>query len=503
MSSLAFFVQGQCNCKKCREQRQKTMSAKMLSKIRNKLSFLPANFDPEQGFNGLTIIDGKDLDAKINEVLEFNKAERLKLINAGVTKMWRRFCTECGKIHRRDPSTKTMVKGRVRYVCKECAEKHYYHCEKCKKFEKKGIETTVEKKTYCSDCAQLLFTHCRNCHSLNWKRNLINMDEYASFGSGVFLCQNCFDEYTAECVSCGRRDWTQNLRSMRNGGRICQACREMNQPIHSWRYKPSPVFHINKERERYHKQGLYFGIELEVELFGDGDYSNREYVGELVLKHMGPKYTYNKHDGSLLSNGERGFEIVSYPLSWQRYRDDRKKWDSLFAFLHSMNVHSYKSGRCAMHVHMSKPAFTTHQTYKFVDFMYNPKHTPFVIFLSDRGKYNEWFQTYASLDGYHNCKKNAKYKRGIHHSAVDLSPPTTNEVRIFRGTLTPSLFHKNMEFCKALYEFTRDVSRKDNTVYNFVKYIYRRQNRSIYRNLIKFIMSDAKIIKTYNLGGIF
>jgi len=80
--------------------------------------------------------------------------------------------------------------------------------------------------------------------------------------------------------------------------------------------------------------------------------------------------------------------------------------------------------------------------------------------------------------------KNAKKDKGGHsrYTAINICNTNTIEIRIFRGTLAPGSFFKNIEFCAALFEFTRD--NKNTDLNNFKQFI---QNRAEFKNLAKFI----------------
>jgi len=59
------------------------------------------------------------------------------------------------------------------------------------------------------------------------------------------------------------------------------------------------------------------------------------------------------------------------------------------------------------------------------------------------------------------------------------------EVRIFRGTLKPARFMKNLEYVKAIYEYCRDAGVSQLTPYNFKRFV--ENNKKQYSNLYGFL----------------
>lgn len=505
MSDQQWYVQGECNCNRCLEERKTAASSVVLDNLKEALPFVPTWFDPSKGFGGKTVKNGKHLDKQIQALLKKNKLEEKLLVNAGVSKAQWRYCADCGVLHERIPDHLVRVDGKARYLCQSCFDATYYRCVHCGKVESRGMEFRVKGKDYCRKCVSELFESCHWCTQWFERDDLISLERHTSFSPDSVICESCFNERLRRCDECEGLFDRNQLVGVADDRIVCRSCEEAHRPIHSWRYKPTPQYHLKNGEGKHRTDTLMFGIELELELFSSkSKWSNREWVGQQVLELMGRDKVYNKHDGSLRDEGSMGFEIVSHPVSWQEYRDTRKEWDACFTMLKGYECKSFESGRCGMHVHLNKRAFTTHHTYKFVDFIYNPAHRDFIVAISGRGSYNRQFSTFASLEGYEEMKRNAKDKTGRgHHTAVDLSPPHTNELRIFRGSLNPNLFHKNMEFSHALFHFTKCNSREENTVYDFVRYISKRHRRNMYRNLYKYILVDKDIRRQYGLKRIF
>ena len=201
-----------------------------------------------------------------------------------------------------------------------------------------------------------------------------------------------------------------------------------------------------------------------------------------IAEHICDKFDflYCKNDGSLNS----GFEIVTHPMSSQYLNDNKYKFSQLLDYLSKNGYTSYQEGTCGIHIHISKSAFTTLHLYKFLAFFYN--HPKYITKISQRttSQLNQW----ARLDDdqkqiiYKAKNKNQDTSR---YAAINLKNSKTVEVRIFRGTLKPMSFFKNIEFIQAIIEYTKMVSVSDNNLKHFQAWI--KANSQKYPNLFNFL----------------
>ena len=70
------------------------------------------------------------------------------------------------------------------------------------------------------------------------------------------------------------------------------------------------------------------------------------------------------------------------------------------------------------------------------------------------------------------------------HYAVVVYPQTV-ELRIFRGTLSPFGFWKDLEFCKALYDFSKKGGIYSMIRNDFVRFVLKQGNK--FRRLRQFM----------------
>jgi len=312
---------------------------------------------------------------------------------------------------------------------------------------------------------------CRKC-LMNYYTLCTNCDTYTSnpilTASGCPICNACYDEHFFTCESCDR---TFHLEYYGEDG-CCQGCYHSNNLL-EYDYQPDFNFYGKP------KNDLFFGIELEIENIEE------KQTNDIInnLHHS----LYVKEDGSL----SNGFEVVSHPASFKWIKENLKHWREVFDFS-KQGFRSYQTDTCGMHVHMSRKAFGTLQLYKLLKIFYeNPK---FILIMSRRSKMYR-LEKYSSLTSDESLiiKARKPYEEDFskRYTAVNLCNPDTIEIRIFRGTLAEIGFLRNLEFCKAIYDFTKNVSVKNCIPPNFIKHVI---NSKQYPNLHKFII-DKDLVK--------
>ena len=69
----SFFVQGECNCKRCVEERKQAATSTCLKTLSKELPFMPANFDVKGGFNGLGFPGKEKLEQLVDKLIKANE----------------------------------------------------------------------------------------------------------------------------------------------------------------------------------------------------------------------------------------------------------------------------------------------------------------------------------------------------------------------------------------------------------------------------------------------
>jgi len=246
---------------------------------------------------------------------------------------------------------------------------------------------------------------------------------------------------------------------------LCVSCHGLGENIHSYGYKPDPIFLGTPKKVSKGLVEPYFGFELEIENVSQ-NLTNLE-AAESIDANSG--YLYCKHDGTL----DSGFEIVSHPMSFEfiekELKDKESQLNKVFK-LAGQGFRSFSTETCGFHVHMSLKSFSTLHLYRYLRLLM--EHPRFTLKVSQRTPGN--LQSWARLDG-EPITLTAKQKRSaIRRSACNVSSNTL-ENRLFRGNLRKDVFHGRLELLIALYRYTLGCSIPRATPKDF--YTWARKNR--------------------------
>lgn len=369
---------------------------------------------------------------------------------------------------------------------------------------------------YCQGCRRT----CSSCSGA-----IVNSCTRTALGRD--FCANCYDRNVSSCSGCGQEFLTTNSNSTTSACRAClltcTKCRasivlgderhaQNDAIICSLCVKPEDDGDDIGDPETYEFpyqaritmgiqsystvveaalstfgqpiDGLFMGVELEVET----GVTAHDHVAKDVT-HSFDGFVICKSDGSI----GHGFEIVTAPASFE---EQVERWSQFFT--HKYPLTSFKSGRCGMHVHVSKAALSPSQLARLNTFIYAPRNTALVEMIAQRNLRSGWGAQYAAitkkrslLDGLSIKQKKAtfSYERFRERGALNFGGNhNTVEFRIFRGTMKPSSFLKNLEFVHALVQFCKPgtASFKDyERPEAFKRYVS--EHKFMYRNLNSYI----------------
>lgn len=384
-------------------------------------------------------------------------------------------CEGCNKKYHEDD----MRTASDDYYCDDCFSDLLF-CEHCEEYVPTDEGCTVHARSgdeiWCDSCVDNQAWYCDGCSERH-------SDYYSSYhirGSNINVCEDCRDNiHYFECVECNE-DWHADYCTNPNDDNdnwICSNCaRNGGGRINNYSYKPRAVFFKADGQNVNERNDLFFGIELEVE---QKDSSVSRYD---ITKRIEHESYYFKSDGSL----DNGFEIVTHPMTFEyihQHKTDifQKALDTLIA----NGYRSYDSNTCGIHIHLSKKAFGTWQLYRFIKFFIDNKE--FVVAISQRkpDQLERWSAIEEETNSeliYKAKKKNGDGQRK-RYVAVNLQNDRTVEIRLFRGTLNIQSFMKNVEFCYALFSFTRDCN--DTSLDKFKEYIDKSNDYSMLKKFIK------------------
>ena len=296
---------------------------------------------------------------------------------------------------------------------------------------------------------------------------------------GCGICGNRVHQDRVECPHCNAAI-CGNCGSWHREGDYCSDCEtctsccncEDDSFIHSYSYKPIAQFISISKKDSYDKKiGLYFGIELEVNVSSRYD---RQARAEKVQARLGDS-AYLKEDGSLVSGG---FEIVTHPHTFHTMKE---VWSDYFNKGRISGLSSFSSGECGLHIHISRKALSRAQIRRMIVFVNSPENYNFISLIAQRGDthYSQIKKKSPSAVAYVGDGGDDRYE------AINLTNRKTIEVRIFRGSHRLDRVLKNLEFCHALTVFCNNAGYRDLTVEKFCKFVA--SNSKLYPNLVSYL----------------
>lgn len=473
------FVDG-CACNSCVEKREQGIFKDAVAMFYPELPFVP---DGVAYFIGLRPLD------------QLHWLNEQRLINNRYTANWKEadpdrelfWCKFCGGLVLEEDSTEH---GDDRY-CRSCMRKVFF-CDDCGDIHSSGdchiIHSDTGNKKLCHACSNT-YDICGDCRMGYAKGSLVYFDIGAR-GDGLptkyGVCSACSEKNKRVCSSCGTISHKKIVGLVGNNMCLCQACKEEEKGLHQYYYKPIRLHFQSAPKEgRVSENAFHMGFELEVARYKS--FVDIEPMCYLIKERYGKEYVYCIHDGTIERGcGYPGMEVVTHPFTWQEYKTNGiDRWTDLCLYLRSKGWKANMKG-IGFHVHTTKAAWGTHQIYKLMKLIYGNKS--FVTKIAQR-KANEYCtMSSADFDEAVLVAKDKKNRQADHYGAINLnkgngSSSTTIEFRMFQGTLEPLYLHKNIEFVKACYDFTRThVTMKKKDFQAFIK-----NNRRLYPSLNEFI----------------
>lgn len=225
----------------------------------------------------------------------------------------------------------------------------------------------------------------------------------------------------------------------------------------------------------------HFGVELEVECpRGDRNGTAKNIKKWFDTNRDENEQLLYEEDGSLSC----GFEMITNPMGLDKHREIWKwlEQKELVAPLRSHNTST-----CGLHVHVSKAGLSNLTISKAVCFVNNPSNEALIKAIARR---------YGS--GYCRAKhvtigKGAKC--GDKYEMINLGKRHTMEFRIFRGTLNYSAIQAAIEFTNAVINFSASTSVEELSELNFLKFIYKLEQRMDTKFLRNYLEQRSARIK--------
>lgn len=182
-------------------------------------------------------------------------------------------------------------------------------------------------------------------------------------------------------------------------------------------------------------KSYYMGIEIETEIAHEHVQTKEMFdshrLSLSIAKTLKSEMFFYKRDGSLDSSG---VEIVSHPFTFSFLKERGwREFNRVLRSYVSAGFSSFKSGRCGIHIHVSRVAFKDISAVQMWFEICQP-----------------WIEKIAQRRQNDYCKYSVG---GDKYRAVNVSKSGTYEFRIFRGNLRPNRVLKNIEFVDAVRGF--------------------------------------------------
>lgn len=346
-------------------------------------------------------------------------------------------CNSCSTSYEPDELI-TLGNGAV--LCSECR----FCCERCDTYDDNDNARYIDGEgSWCESCYDDYSFYCEGCET---SYNIDNNNYYRVYDIDRDWCEHCCSNNANWCEPCDgyNRDSCENCDG--GGGRL----------VNDYSYKPEPQFHGNA------KNGLYFGLELEMEIRDGALNESASYIQEM----MGD-FIYLKDDSSINGGGYSGFEMVSHPATLDYFTNNKNLWLTLDYLKRVHTARSWDAKSCGLHIHISRAGFKSGaHTHRFLSLIY--KNSDKMMRLAGRKstyakfndvyKYDEFDRPYFTLADKVANPNNAMTER---FSAVNTQNEHTLELRFFRGTMNPDGVMSALQLAEATVEYTRDLTLSD------------------------------------------
>lgn len=289
---------------------------------------------------------------------------------------------------------------------------------------------------YCEDCYSEHFYSCDDCG------DTIPRDDIIHISDNHYVCQDCFDNSYHYCNDCDEIIHDDDTYWY-NDYPHCQYCyNENHNSLIVGYHHTAPFTFFNTPDDK--QPNLYMGYELEIEN------TNYDITNETLASFATDLKVQFAEDGSI----NRGFEIISHPLTYEKHLEEYEITKEVFNDLISRGARGDETNTCGLHIHISREPLKEDTIPKILLFMENYKNelinfarrgsNHYTSFISDYDSYEmkkPKKQDYIkSLSYLKKCNPNTRYM------ALNLLPSKTIEFRLFKSTLNIETFYATLQF---------------------------------------------------------
>ena len=321
-------------------------------------------------------------------------------------------------------------------------------------------EYAREPELYCSDCVRRETFVCDDCDN----HYTDNLSQYEIADTNEVICSGCYEYFDYfHCPDC-EEYYSDRSANYTEDYIYCDNCigdHVKSECIKAYNYDPLDDLDFLGDP----KDGLYFGLELEV-------YVNRDLNDTAqTVSDLLENYAILKEDGSI---SRPGFEIVTAPCSLAIHKE---KISEFFSNSNDINSNSSDLG---LHIHVSRSPISQLTIGKILVFVNNPDNLDKIEDLAGRSSNH-----YAKLSP---KKITDVKKQNSRYEAVNLLNNDTIEFRLFKSTIDPKLILARLEFVHGLVTWVKDQSMLCLDWESFTQYC--EYNRALYPNLVEWLNNN-------------
>lgn len=258
-------------------------------------------------------------------------------------------------------------------ICQNCVENEFVQCEECGELVHQDDAIWCEDSCmiYCDNCAEQYLIKCDECGEWHTTENCYRL------ANDDYICEHCYNNGNyCYCEGCGELFYFEDMHYNENDScYYCDDCYEDNccefdyynakhrndkeiikhfneydstNAISS--YHTNPIdFKLRKAEKDKENEKLFFGVELEIST------EYRENVNQASHFVADNLYCRLEEDSSIPNYG---FEIISDPMTLNKWHERKTKIDQVFNELTKNNFvsHNARGGNCGLHIHASREA---------------------------------------------------------------------------------------------------------------------------------------------------
>ena len=248
-------------------------------------------------------------------------------------------------------------------VCSRCS----WQCERCNSCfsAQEGPAMLVGRQAWCLPCSTQYARRCCCCMlSSSIEGQLSETDRPRTQGEGS-VCLLCISEYYLS-----HTDILEHIpvTSYVRSGAECEICGvivapvvipkrclcgngTLERPVHAYSCKPKLIFRGKS------KHKIHMGFELETKIRRGDDSQEIHDAALFAMQALQiPDIAQLKYDSSIGG----GFEIVTQPHTFEKYRDDSSiLWETIDTLRKVHGARSWDAKTCGLHIHVSRNAFSS------------------------------------------------------------------------------------------------------------------------------------------------